>query len=563
MLELSDQITRKFTDVIELDDEWEILTDTGWEPIVDVKQTVEYDVWQLQLENQMWLECADDHIVFTDQSEQVYVKDLTPGDMILTDTGPVAVKTIALLPRSEQMYDLEVGSDNHRFYSNGILSHNTTVAAGYLLWYAMFKPDSTILVAAHKQSGANEIMQRIRYAYESCPDHIRAGVTEYNKGSITFDNGSRIMSTTTTENTGRGMSLTLIYLDEFAFVPSRIAKEFWTSLSPTLSTGGKCIVTSTPNSDDDTFALIWAEANNQYDEHGNQLNIGRNGFKPLMAIWDQHPERDAAWAAEERSRIGDERFRREHSCEFIIYDETLVSPLKLVELQGTEPKIKTNTQIRWYQTPNPDHIYSVSLDPSAGTGGDNAAIQVMNVTTMSQAAEWCHNRTPVEGQIKIMMDILMFLRNYGCSQLYWSVENNTIGEAALVVIRDTGEEIFPGEFIHEPKRVQGKRGRKGFHTGHRSKMEACLKFKRLMENNKITIHSKPLISELKNFVRRGQSYSAKPGEGDDLVMSMMINIRMIEYIGSFEDQVYDSVNSSLGDYMADDDDYDGPMPSLI
>lgn len=251
------------------------------------------------------------------------------------------------------------------------------------------------------------------------------------------------------------------------------------------------------------------------------------------------------------------------NCEFIIYDETLVSPLKLVELQGTEPKIKTNTQIRWYQTPNPDHIYSVSLDPSAGTGGDNAAIQVMNVTTMSQAAEWCHNRTPVEGQIKIMMDILMFLRNYGCSQLYWSVENNTIGEAALVVIRDTGEETFPGEFIHEPKRVQGKRGRKGFHTGHRSKMEACLKFKRLMENNKITIHSKPLISELKNFVRRGQSYSAKPGEGDDLVMSMMINIRMIEYIGSFEDQVYDSVNSSLGDYMADDDDYDGPMPSLI
>ena len=81
----------------------------------------------------------------------------------------------------------------------------TTVAAGYLLWYAMFKPDSTILVAAHKAAGAQEIMQRIRYAYESVPDHIRAGVTEYNKGSISFDNGSRIVSATTTENTGRGM----------------------------------------------------------------------------------------------------------------------------------------------------------------------------------------------------------------------------------------------------------------------------------------------------------------------------------------------------------------------
>jgi hypothetical protein len=87
----------------------------------------------------------------------------------------------------------------------------TTTAAGYLLWYAMFIPDSTILIAAHKFSGAQEIMQRVRYAYELCPDHIRAGVTSYNKGSIEFDNGSRIVSQTTTETTGRGMSITLLY----------------------------------------------------------------------------------------------------------------------------------------------------------------------------------------------------------------------------------------------------------------------------------------------------------------------------------------------------------------
>lgn len=87
----------------------------------------------------------------------------------------------------------------------------TTTAAGYLLWYAMFVPDSTILVAAHKYTGAQEIMQRVRYAYESVPNHIRAGVVTYNKGSIDFDNGSRIMSATTTENTGRGLSISLLY----------------------------------------------------------------------------------------------------------------------------------------------------------------------------------------------------------------------------------------------------------------------------------------------------------------------------------------------------------------
>lgn len=457
--------------------------------------------------------------------------------------------------------DLIENYNNNRFSINmlGRQMGKTTVAAGYLLWYAMFRPDSTLLVAAHKQTGAAEIMQRIRYAYEGVPDHIRAGVTEYNKGSISFDNGSRIVAATTTENTGRGMSLTLIYLDEFAFVPPRIAQEFWTALSPTLSTGGSCIVTSTPNSDDDTFALIWTEANKLFDEYGNETPVGRNGFKGYMAKWDEHPERDDAWANAERARIGIERFRREHECEFVIYDETLISPLQLIDLKGVEPIGKMG-ETRWYDKPNPNHIYSVTLDPSSGTGGDNAAIQVMNVSTMTQVGEWSHNKTPVEGQMRVMMEILVYLRDNGCKSLYWTVENNTIGEAALVVIRDTGEEQFPGDFLHDPKKVAGKRGRKGFHTGHRSKMEACLNFKRLLEQDRIHIKSKALISELKNFVARGNSFSAKPGMMDDLVMAMMLNVRMVNYISTFEDAVYSVVNSGIVDVDDDYDDDDGPMP---
>ena len=439
----------------------------------------------------------------------------------------------------------------------------TTVAAGYLLWYAMFRPDSTILVASNKGKGANEIMQRVRYAYENIPDHIRAGATEYNKGSISFDNGSRIIAETTTETTGRGMSISLVYLDEFAFVRPGIAREFWTSLSPTLATGGKCIITSTPNSDDDTFATIWRKANNTFDEHGNELEggVGKNGFRAYMAIWDQHPDRDQAWANEEIASIGEERFRREHRCEFVIYEETLIDPLYLIDMTGTDP-IRNMGQVRWYKHPHPNYTYVVSLDPSTGTGGDPAAIQVIELPTMTQVAEWQHNKTPVEGQVKTMMGILQYLRELSVKQIYWSVENNSVGEAALVVIRDTGEELFPGEFIHEPKKIAGKRSRKGFHTGHKSKMEACLSLKRFVESNKIRIHSKPLISELKNFVARGSSFSAKPGEHDDLVMSLLLGIRMIEYIATFEDEVYDVVNSNLTANMIDEyeDDWNGPMP---
>ena len=212
--------------------------------------------------------------------------------------------------------DLVKSYHEYRF-SISLLSRQTgksTCAAAYLLWFAMFTPDSTILVAAHKRDGAQEIMSRLRYMYESCPDSIRAGTTAYNKGSIEFDNGSKIIAQATTENTGRGLSLSLVYLDEFAFVPPRVAEEFWTSISPALSTGGKCIITSTPNQDDDQFARIWKQANKRIDEYGNETELGINGFRPYLATWERHPDRDQAWADTELQKIGTERFKREHCC---------------------------------------------------------------------------------------------------------------------------------------------------------------------------------------------------------------------------------------------------------
>lgn len=209
MHNLSNNVERKYTDV-ESTTGWEILTDTGWEHLQDVKKTIEYTVYELILENDMCLKCADNHIVFLDDNIEVFVKDLMIGQEILTIDGLVKVKSNTNLNYTEIMYDVGVNSDNHRFYSNGILSHNSTVASAYLLWFAMFNPDTTSIVAAHKHAGALEIMQRIRFAYENIPDYIRSGVTSYNKKSIDFDNGARIVSQTTTENTGRGMSISCL-----------------------------------------------------------------------------------------------------------------------------------------------------------------------------------------------------------------------------------------------------------------------------------------------------------------------------------------------------------------
>jgi hypothetical protein len=447
---------------------------------------------------------------------------------------------------------------NHRFNINMLprQSGKTTCAAGYLLWYTMFNPDTTVLIAAHKHAGSLEIMNRVRYAYELCPDHIRCGVTSYNKGSIEFDNGSRIVSTTTTENTGRGMSISLLYCDEFAFVNPTIAQEFWTSISPTLATGGRAIITSTPNSDEDQFALIWTEANKKFDEYGEEQELGVNGFYGFRANWDEHPDRDEDWMKQEMGRIGEERFRREYGCEFLVYDETLINSIALAELQGVEPKERLG-QVRWYKKVSANATYLVALDPSLGTGGDNAAIQVFELPSFAQVAEWHHNTTPIVQQVRILKDITSYIKAQGDPMLYWSIENNTLGEAALVTIKDIGEENIPGLFLSEPiRKGHVRKFRKGFNTSHKVKMTACVKLKSLIESKKMVISSKPLVSELKTYVASGVGFKAKVGESDDLVSASLLICRMAQVLADWDPHIYASMSERLDDEVL-------PMPVFV
>jgi|TARA_X000000950_G_scaffold284123_1_gene386557 hypothetical protein len=451
---------------------------------------------------------------------------------------------------------------NHRFNINMLprQSGKTTTAAGYLLWFAMFHPDQTILIAAHKYTGAQEIMQRVRYGYELCPDFIRAGVTNYNKGSMEFENGSRIVSATTTGNTGRGMSISLLYCDEFAFVQPTIADEFWTSISPTLATGGRAIITSTPNSDEDTFAVIWKESQNKFDVNGNEQTVGINGFHGFTAKWDEHPDRDEKWKEVELGRIGEERFRREYGCEFLVYDETLINSIKLSSMEGKDPEMNMG-QTRWYSKLKSTESYVVALDPSMGTGGDYAAIQVYEIPAYKQVAEWRHNETPIPAQIKIMKDITTYIQQQ-CGEvnnIYWSVENNAIGEAALIVINDFGEENIPGLFISEPiRKGHVRKFRKGFNTTHGTKITACSRLKTMVENDQLKLRSKALITELKNFVATGTSFRAKVGQTDDLISATLLALRMMNVLKDWDPRIYNTFTQAEGD-----DPIQPPMPIYV
>ena len=224
---------------------------------------------------------------------------------------------------------------------------------------------------------------------------------------------------------------------------------------------------------------------------------------------------------------------------------------------GIDP-IEKQGQIRWYKKPERDKTYVVALDPSLGTGSDPAAIQVFEMPGLKHVAEWSHNKTIVQRQVVILKEICGYLAEAtGGNNVYYSVENNTLGEAALVAINELGEENIPGTFLSEPKKGSvGHRYRKGFTTTNKSKLSACSKLKSLIETRRLVVASKTLISELKNFVASGNSFAAKIGEHDDLVMSALLAIRMIMLLQQFDSGLDAELKDSIDTFIE-------PMPFIM
>lgn len=506
--------------------------------------TVEYSVFKLKRKLDRQYKCKNHP-----KNKRIYISNII-------ETKSVPVRCI------------QVDNADHLFTCGETMipTHNTTTAASFLLWYATFNSDVTILIAANKFKAASEIMSKVKYAYEELPNFLRAGAVNYNVTEIEFDNGSRIKAATTTPDSGRGLAISLLYLDEFAFVKPRIAEEFWSAMAPTLATGGKCIITSTPMSDEDKFAELWYGATKTIDEAGLDIEdgIGINGFKSFSAHYSDVPGRDEVWAQKERAKIGEEKFQREYECAFAGEESTLISGITLHRLTGKNPLYQINGT-RYYENIYPDKTYLVSLDPSPGVGQDPACIQIWSLPDLVQVGEWTHNKVNIPGQMKLMQTIINGIYNEikktgfkGEPEIYYTLENNSWGEAALVSINEIGEENFMGQFLHEPRRA-GLMRRKGLNTNKRTKAAACSKLKSLVESNKLQINSKQLIRQLKFFISKNDSFAAKQGEHDDCVMSTLLCIRMMQMVTNWDDKMSDIMKDTFIDEMDQRD----PMPFSV
>ena len=184
-----------------------------------------------------------------------------------------------------------------------------------------------------------------------------------------------------------------------------------------------------------------------------------------------------------------------------------------------------------------------------------------------QVAEWYHNLTPVQNQVKILREICSYIQDQGelkggHPQIYYSVENNTLGESALICIQNIGEENFPGLFLSEPiRKGHVRKFRKGFNTTFGTKIAICAKVKFMIEENKMTLNSKSLISELKTFIAHGASFKAKQGEHDDLVSSLLLVVRMSQLLAEWDPAVFERIK--VPSNWDTGEDFEPPMPIFV
>lgn len=188
-----------------------------------------------------------------------------------------------LYPYQETMFD---HFNNNRF--SIVLacrqSGKSISSVAYILWYAIFHTEKNVAILANKGATAREMLARVTLMLENLPYFLQPGTKALNKGSIEFSNNSKILASATSGSSIRGLSINLLFLDEFAFVENDA--QFYTSTYPVVSSGKdtKVIITSTANGIGNVFHKIWEGAQQQ-----------TNTFIPFRVDWWDVPGRDDAW----------------------------------------------------------------------------------------------------------------------------------------------------------------------------------------------------------------------------------------------------------------------------
>lgn len=406
-----------------------------------------------------------------------------------------------LYPYQERMFE-EFNRNRFNIVLACRQSGKSISSVAYLLWYAIFHPEKTIAVLANKGSTSREMLGRITLMLENLPFFLQPGCKTLNKGSIEFSNNSRIVAAATGGSSIRGMSVNLLYLDEFAFVER--ANEFYTSTYPVISSGTdtKVIITSTANGIGNTFHKIWEGANQ-----------GVNEFKPFRVDWYDVPGRDEAWKEQTVNNTSQLQFDQEFGNTFFGTGDTLINAETLMSLRSKNPiSYLEGGNLLIYEQTQDKHEYIMTVDVSKGRGQDYSTFNIIDISErpFKQVAVYrCNTISP------LLFPTIIYKYAKVYNQAYVVIESN-----------DQGTVVCNGLYLdleYENMHVESiSKNRMGIEITRKTKRLGCSGIKDLLEAGKLEVCDENTILEISTFVSKGTSYEASDGNHDDLMMNLVM-----------------------------------------
>lgn len=560
----------------------EILSDTGFHPISHIYNTKPFIIYKIKLENGYEVEAADKHIFYDENMEYIYADALKIGDKLITDKGPKSVVSISKINIPVSMCDTTVEDDNHRFYANGVLSHNSTTTAIFALWSILFRIDRNALILSKSGPAGRDLIKKIKDMYLYLPYHLKCGTLKWNQSEIAFDNNSTISTEAFSPTAGLGKTINFLILDEFAWCPPNDVELFYQNVLPTITTdtsSNVCIM-STQNGFN-LFYKLW---------HGAEIK--ENIYAPFKVDWWQVPnwdsehqcwvKRDEKWKQMMIGVLGsEEAFYYQYGTQFSASDKCLVSreclgdirtDAKLfLQLQDDTPYI---TQVAKYWSfkigydisKMKNRYYVILVDLAEGGGGDYTIFNIIEVKDKDkyeQIGYWRSNQ--VDLKHAALEFWLMYSQLFDPTKALVSIEWNTYGALFYTYLTQLNEDTFMEEtfwrfnFVKEfdtdciirykkgnqeeiiamPGMMKNAKNIPGIRFSSGNKKVACALLKMMIEKKIIIITDLVTVSELENFEDLNGSGSYKASYGhDDLIMTFC-QIPMLENTGKFKDLIED------------------------
>ena len=392
----------------------------------------------------------------------------------------------------------------------------STLIAGYSLWTILFHNDKNILVVAIDQTTSKNLVTKVRVMYENLPSWLKLKTAEDNKLSLRLSNGSQIKAVASTGTSGRSEALSLVIIDEAAFVDN--AEELWASLQQTLSTGGRAVLLSTPNGTGNFFHKMWAKA-----------EAGENTYNTIRLPWQVHPERDQAWRDKQDVELGVRLAAQECDCDFSTSGNTVIMPdiLQYYLQTYTQDPIEKrgfDNNIWVWERPSYTRDYIVTADVARGDGSDYSAFHIIDVESAIQVAEYKGQLTTRDfGNM-----LVSIATEYNDALLV--IENANVGWATIQQVLERGyknlyysykESVFDSDtYLTKGYDVANKSDMvAGFTISSKIRPLAISKLELYMREKGCIIRSRRLMDELLVFVWKNAKAEAAVGYNDDLVMS--------------------------------------------